>query len=184
MQKLALGATRVSDSGLAQLKGMKGLQELDLAHTNVTDDGLAQLKSMTGLRTLDLSETKISDAGFEYLAEYDGPAGALSQEDQGNGRRVGMPEGHARDLEELYLAGTRVTPAGLACLKCSPAQHADFQIAAGRHACRESRPIALRCVPENAAWPTGSIHAAAWLEVQFGQQLRTEMPMRVRSRER
>ena len=44
LRKLALGATRVSDAGLTQLKGMKGLRTLFLDGTKVTDAGLAELK--------------------------------------------------------------------------------------------------------------------------------------------
>ena len=101
LQKLALGATRVSDAGLTQLKGMKGLRELDLAYTIVTNDGLAQLTEMTGLQTLDLSSTKVSDARFRLSCGDDRLAGALSQEPQGDGRRLGLPEGSAEPAGAL-----------------------------------------------------------------------------------
>jgi Leucine-rich repeat (LRR) protein len=49
LSELSLSETRVTDAGLAHLRGLKGLTELWLDHTPVTDAGLAHLKGLTNL---------------------------------------------------------------------------------------------------------------------------------------
>ncbi len=45
------------------------VEGLDLAGTKITDAGLAHLKGLTGLRELDLRSTKTTDAGVRALEE-------------------------------------------------------------------------------------------------------------------
>jgi Leucine-rich repeat (LRR) protein len=84
--------TRVTDAGLANLKGLISLQSLYLWNTQVTDAGLENIKELTKLRTLDLSQTQVTDAGLINLKE-------LTQ------------------LEELDLGFTQITDAGLENIK-------------------------------------------------------------------
>ena len=49
------------------LKRMPSLMNLWLADTNVTDSGLAQLKGLANLDQLNLRGTKVTDAGVSEL---------------------------------------------------------------------------------------------------------------------
>ena len=64
---VALGGTKVTDAGLAHLKGLTQLQSLNLGFTKVTDTGLEHLRRLTKLQRLNLNYTKVTDAGLEYL---------------------------------------------------------------------------------------------------------------------
>ena len=85
---------RVTDAGLAHLKGLPQLQTLDLGlHAQVTDAGLKHLKGLTQLQTLKLDFCpQVTDAGLEHLK-------GLIQ------------------LKRLNLMGTKVTDAGVSELK-------------------------------------------------------------------
>jgi hypothetical protein len=85
------GAWRVTDSGLACIKGLKNLRTLDLSGTMVTDAGLAHLENLAELRELDLSVDMISDAGITHLKGL-------------------------HKLRELKLIGTSVTDGAVASL--------------------------------------------------------------------
>jgi len=85
---LSLRGPQVTDAGLVELAGLKGLQMLDLTGTQVTDAGLRELAGLKGLHTLELGGTQVTDAGMKGLAGLKG-------------------------LQSLHLAGTRVTDAGL-----------------------------------------------------------------------
>ncbi len=61
---------RVTDVGLAGLKGCKFLTGLNLAGTPVTDTGFSQLENLVALRELYLDRTSISDAGTVNLPHY------------------------------------------------------------------------------------------------------------------
>ena len=87
-----LDGTKVTDAGLADLKGLTHLKELDLTDTQVTDAVLADLKGLTRLQRLRLTATRVTDAG---LADLKG----------------------LKRLTHLYLCDTGVTDAGLAHLK-------------------------------------------------------------------
>ncbi|HKB35053.1 MAG TPA: alpha/beta hydrolase fold domain-containing protein [Gemmataceae bacterium] len=80
--------TKVTDTGLKELKELKHLQTLNLDHTEVTDAGLTHLKGLPQLRTLSLENAAITDAGLAHLK------GLI-------------------DLEVLNLKGTKVTGAGV-----------------------------------------------------------------------
>jgi hypothetical protein len=66
---LDLSRTQVTDTGLKEVAGLKGLQKLRLPATEVTDAGLKHLKKLKELRELDLSITKVSDKGVKELAD-------------------------------------------------------------------------------------------------------------------
>jgi len=65
---LDLYQTEVTDAGLKELAGLKGLQKLRLSATGVTDAGLKHLKELKELRELNLAATKVSDKGVKELA--------------------------------------------------------------------------------------------------------------------
>ena len=65
---LNLANTKVTDSGLAALEGMKNLHRLHLEKTGVTDAGLSHLKMLTSLEYLNLYNTAVTDAGLSDLS--------------------------------------------------------------------------------------------------------------------
>ena len=87
INRISLSNTKVTDSGLENLKGLTSLQELYLSETKVTDAGLVHLKGLTSLQELSFKDTEVTDAGLVHLK-------GLS-------------------LRRLYLEGTLVTTAGV-----------------------------------------------------------------------
>jgi Leucine-rich repeat (LRR) protein len=67
LQTLQLSDSKISDKGLAVLKGSTSLQILELNRTEITDQGIANLTNLPKLVNLYLSETKITDAGLAHL---------------------------------------------------------------------------------------------------------------------
>jgi Leucine-rich repeat (LRR) protein len=87
-------STRVSDAGLAHLKGLTDLVALELADTRVSDDGLVHLKGLTKLKGLQLPGTRVSDASLKSFTS--------------------LPS-----LSHLGLVSTRVSARGFADLKAA-----------------------------------------------------------------
>ena len=56
--------SRITDDGLAKLKGLVKLRTLDLHHTAITDAGLDILKDLPELRAVGLTGTKVTEAGL------------------------------------------------------------------------------------------------------------------------
>ena len=69
MQLLWLDGTKVTDAGLAHLKGLAQMQLLSLDRTMVTDAGLVHLEGFSNLTWLDLSGTKVTDVGVKKLQQ-------------------------------------------------------------------------------------------------------------------
>lgn len=84
----------ITDAGLVNIKGSKGLIKLHLEKTKVTDGGLELLKELENLEYLNLYGTAVTDAGLKHL------------------------EG-LKKLRRLYLWQTQVTDAGVAGLKAA-----------------------------------------------------------------
>jgi internalin A len=57
----------VTDAGLKELAGLKGLTRLSLSRTGVTDAGLKELAGLKNLKNLSLSGTSVTDAGAKTL---------------------------------------------------------------------------------------------------------------------
>ena len=66
-QCLEDGLASFLDAGLANVKGLRKLQELVLTSTKVTDAGLVHLYDMTQLKKLYLASTQVTDAGSQQL---------------------------------------------------------------------------------------------------------------------
>ena len=64
--EVRLSGTRITDAGLADLKGLTSLQTLELPR-QITDAGLEHLKDLTSLHNLDLRNTQVTDAGLVHL---------------------------------------------------------------------------------------------------------------------
>jgi hypothetical protein len=67
VRDLRLDNTKVTDTGLKELKGFKSLHILLLGGTKVTDEGLKELVGLKTLRSLDLRGTKVTDGGLAEL---------------------------------------------------------------------------------------------------------------------
>jgi hypothetical protein len=91
LQELDLLNTKVTDAGLAQLKGLP-LETLVLSHTEITGAGLDQLKGMAKLKVLSLSSLKLKESDFAVLQS--------------------LPQ-----LQSLFLNDTGIGDAGLANLR-------------------------------------------------------------------
>jgi Leucine-rich repeat (LRR) protein len=89
-------AERLTEDGIAHLRGWKHLEHLSLRGTKVTSQVFAHLARLTSLRSLDLGFTQIEDEGFEQLASL------------------------AR-LEKLSIGGNRLSGSCLLLLKQLPA---------------------------------------------------------------
>ena len=91
LEDLNLGSTKITEKGLAHLKGLTNLRRF-VAPNGITDDGLAQLSELSNMRSLNLvGQEKITDAGLAHLK--------------------GMAQ-----LEELILNRAPISDAGLAHL--------------------------------------------------------------------
>ena len=108
--------TKITDAGLAHLKGLKTLAWLSLNGTKVGDAGLVHLKDLKQLEGLNLNDTKVGDAGLvklrglknlEYLS-LGGP----------NVSDVGLAQlKRMKRLRDLDLSKTKVTDAGVKALQ-------------------------------------------------------------------
>src|SRR5262245_19948913 len=92
LRHLFVSDGKITDAGLAQLKGLTRLEGLAIGRSPITDAGLAQLKGLARLDRLDLSDVPITDAGLENLK--------------------GLPR-----LRMVRLWNTEVTDAGVAKLR-------------------------------------------------------------------
>jgi len=91
LQGLSLRMNEVTDAGLRELAVLKNLQSLNLGFTYVTDAGLKELAALKSLQALELFRTQVTDAGLRELAGL-------------------------KDLRALDIGGTRVTDMGLKVL--------------------------------------------------------------------
>ncbi len=88
---LNLRDTKVTDEGLARLRGLKALKYLHLERTAISDAGIQHLSDLPNLEYLNLYGTKITDQALETL--------------KGN-----------KGLKQLYVWRTEVTDQGVARL--------------------------------------------------------------------
>lgn len=66
LRELKLRGTNISDEGLRHLAALKELRSLELENTQIMGPGLGHLKSLPKLESLDLSKTKLTDSGLEH----------------------------------------------------------------------------------------------------------------------
>jgi hypothetical protein len=114
--RVSLSYTRLSDAGLAHLKGLTGLQGLSLDDTQVSDAGLVNLRGLTGLQELYLSGTRVTEAGLVYLKGLTGLHGLSLDGTAVSDARLAHLNGLTR-LQWVSLNGTQVSDAGLAELR-------------------------------------------------------------------
>lgn len=92
---LALGETRITDSGLEAIGKLKNLRSLSLGNTAITDSGLARLQGCWQLSQINLESTRVTGLGLRHI-------GGLSE------------------LRSVSLADTRVCGSGLSFLAALP----------------------------------------------------------------
>ena len=72
LRKLDLSHTRVTDAGLEQLKSLENVVELNCYYAErLTEDGIAHLRGWKHLEHLSLRGTKVTSQVFEHLAHLD-----------------------------------------------------------------------------------------------------------------
>jgi Leucine rich repeat len=69
LRKLFLFNAKVSDSGVTYLKGLDDLEELDLSGSAITSAAASTFKELSGLKVLAVSKTRFGDAGAEKLKD-------------------------------------------------------------------------------------------------------------------
>ncbi|KAI8982690.1 hypothetical protein BDB01DRAFT_836127 [Pilobolus umbonatus] len=68
---LNLNGTKLTDEGMAYVKGLSRLQQLYLDKTLVTEEGLSQLIGLPHLDTLSLSYTQVTNAILHLFGDFD-----------------------------------------------------------------------------------------------------------------
>ena len=92
IEELSLHQTRITGAGMVHLKGLTTLKRAFFSDTAVDDAGVAQLKGLEKLTVLGLSGTRITDRSLEHLSGI-------------------------KNLSSLFALETKVTNAGVAKLQ-------------------------------------------------------------------
>lgn len=118
LEKLVLFGVPMTDAGLAHLAGLTNLRELDLRATRIAGPGLIHLAGLTRLQKLNLEYRPITDADLKHLAGLKGmkelKLSFTKVSDAGLVHLRGMTT-----LSELSLRNTSVTAAGVAGLRAA-----------------------------------------------------------------
>jgi hypothetical protein len=117
LHTLLLNATAIGDADLELVTALPQLQELSLNDTRVGDEGLKRLRGMTRLTKLNLTNTRVTDAGLESLKDLSKLRDlGLSADPEVTDRGVAALAGLA-GLMELRLSSTGIGDEGLKRLK-------------------------------------------------------------------
>jgi Leucine-rich repeat (LRR) protein len=121
LRKLDLSLTRVTDAGLEQLKGLENVVDLNCYYAErLTEDGIAHLRGWKYLEHLGLRGTKVTSQVFEHLAHLTSlrslDLGFTQIEDEGFEHLASLTR-----LEKLSIGGNRLSGACLLLLKQLPA---------------------------------------------------------------
>ena len=96
IEELSLHQTRITGAGMVHLKGLTTLKRAFFSDTAVDDAGVAQLKGLEKLTVLGLSGTRITDRSLEHLSGI-------------------------KNLSSLFALETKVTDAGAEMILLNPA---------------------------------------------------------------
>ena len=114
--RLGLAGTAVSDAGLSRLSGLT-CRVLQLGRTTISDTGLANLRTLRGLDTLELNDAPlITDAGLEYLKPHTALRRLAFNGTQITGAGLRFLSG-LNNLRSLSLRSTRATDQSLVHLR-------------------------------------------------------------------
>ena len=121
LRKLDLSHTRITDAGLEQLKRLENVVELNCYYAErLTEDGIAHLRGWKHLERLSLRGTKVTSGVFEHLAYLTSlrslDLGFTQIEDEGFEQLASLAR-----LEKLSLGGNRLSGSCLPLLKQLPA---------------------------------------------------------------
>jgi hypothetical protein len=130
-RRLDLCGSKVTDAGLAHLRGLSQLKSLDLSYTQVTDEGLAHLEDLENLAELRLGGEashvgdKITDRGIHHLRKMNKltklSIGGTKASNDSVAVILGMPR-----MTHLEVWQTGVNDEGLADLaKLTTLEHLD-----------------------------------------------------------
>ncbi|MEX0714837.1 MAG: hypothetical protein WD278_21095 [Pirellulales bacterium] len=111
-------ATRVTNSGLAELRRLTKLEELVIECPNLTDEGINRLSSLHNLRRLSIISDRVTDAGIRHLTTL----GNLWELHLTSSRIEGTGLPHLERMKNLRALGIRapITDAMLAHLHEQP----------------------------------------------------------------
>jgi hypothetical protein len=120
LNSLDLSLTHITDQGMQELKGLRGIVELNLYFAEyVTDEGLAAIKEWKKLRKLNVHGTKVSDTTLEHISGIASlesvNVGSAMLTDVGLERLTTLP-----NLKELTMGGNELGDAGLQALRQIP----------------------------------------------------------------
>ncbi len=117
---LDLSLTHITDEGMQEMKGLRGVTNLNLYFAQyVTDEGVAAIKDWKKLKRLNLQGTKAGDSALEHIAGI--PAleslnlGSTMMTDIGLERLTSLT-----NLKELTMGGNELGDAGLQALRQMP----------------------------------------------------------------
>lgn len=111
---IRLGASRVSDAGLARLAQFHDLEGIELAGTSIGDAGLSRLGALPRLKYLDIAYTKVTDGGLKRLAQFPALAAIGLDPSQINVSAVSLLKRNAK-LKLLRIARLRAPWGGNYC---------------------------------------------------------------------
>ena len=117
LRGISLEKTKVTDAGLAHLKGVKGLAVLLLGNTKVTDAGFVHLKDHKSLTELEVGSTSVTGAGFVHLKELPKLSSLSCYYCFGVKDSALAHLKELKQLTNLQLGATGMTDAGLVHLK-------------------------------------------------------------------
>ena len=117
---LNLSLTHITDQGMQEIKGLKGIVDLDLYFAEyVTDEGVAAIKDWKKLKRLNLHGTKASDTSLDHVSGISTleslNVGSVMLTDVGLERLTILP-----NLKELTMGGNELGDAGLQALRQMP----------------------------------------------------------------
>jgi internalin A len=117
LNELDLSLTHITDQGMQEIKGLRGVTALDLYYAEyVTDEGVAAIKDWKGLKRLNLHGTKAGDTALEHIAGINTleslNVGSTLMTDVGLERLTSLT-----NLKELTMGGNELGDAGLQALR-------------------------------------------------------------------
>ncbi len=120
LNSLDLSLTHITDAGLQEIKGLRGITNFNLYFAQyVTDEGVAAIQNWKQLRRLNLHGTKAGDTALEHIA------GMTALESLDVGSTLMTDVGLERltmltNLKELTMGGNELGDAGLQALRQMP----------------------------------------------------------------
>jgi internalin A len=117
LSDLDLSLTHITDQGMQEIKGLKGITDLNLYFTEyVTDEGAAAIQDWKKLKKLNLHGTKIGDTALEHISGLTAleslNVGSTLMTDVGLERLTNLTH-----LKELTMGGNELGDAGLQALR-------------------------------------------------------------------